>query len=66
MNDNQLIELVGKMRFAQRKYFRTRGSGDLDQARRLETQVDTALRDRFGQRPLPFPAEAAEEPGERA
>lgn len=39
----ELARLVVAMRTAQRKYFRTRGQGDLEASKRLELQLDRTL-----------------------
>lgn len=39
------VELVCKMRTAQKKYFRTRSNADLANSKCLERQVDNALRE---------------------
>lgn len=53
MNDDAFRQLVAEMRHAQKEYFRTRSSSALEQSKRLERQVDEALReDRSGQRSL--------------
>lgn len=45
MTPQQFIDLVCKMRTAQKQYFRTRLHDDMEQAKQLERQVDQALRD---------------------
>lgn len=45
MSPQQFIDLVCKMRSAQKQYFRTRSYGDLDESKKLEREVDQALRD---------------------
>ena len=42
-NTAEFIELVRRMREAQREYFRSRSSEALTESKRLERQVDTAL-----------------------
>lgn len=54
MTTVELARLVNAMRTAQRKYFRTRGQGDLEESKRLERQVDDAIRDIHVQPVLPF------------
>lgn len=47
------VELVGRMRQAQRTYFRTRRADQLEASKALEQQVDQAVRDfRNPQKPL--------------
>lgn len=45
MSPKQFIDLVCRMRTAQKAYFRTRSYGDLDESKKLEQEVDKALRD---------------------
>lgn len=45
MSPQQFIDLVCKMRTAQKQYFRTRSYADLDESKKLEKQIDQALRD---------------------
>ena len=45
MSFQQFINLVCRMRSAQKQYFRTRSFGDLDESKKLEREVDQALRD---------------------
>ncbi len=45
MNDKEFFLTVKKMRDAQKLYFRSRLPGDLVTAKKLESQVDLALRD---------------------
>jgi hypothetical protein len=45
MTPQQFIDLVCRMRSAQKQYFRTRLHDDMQQAKELERQVDQALRD---------------------
>lgn len=45
MTPQQFINLVCRMRSAQKQYFRTRSYGDLDENKKLEREVDQALRD---------------------
>lgn len=45
MSPKDFIDLVCRMRSAQKQYFRTRSYGDLDESKKLERQVDQALRD---------------------
>lgn len=44
MSPKEFIDLVCKMRSAQKQYFRTRSLADLDESKILERQVDNALR----------------------
>lgn len=48
------VRLVGAMRAAQRKYFRTRSSADLDASKAHEAAVDRWLKDQDGRPRLPF------------
>lgn len=45
MTLDQFARLVADMREAQREYFRTRSSTALDRSKRLERQVDQAIKD---------------------
>lgn len=45
MSTQQFIDLVCRMRSAQKQYFRTRSYADLDESKKLEREVDQALRD---------------------
>lgn len=45
MSPQQFIDLVCRMRSAQKQYFRTRSYADLDESKKLEREVDQALRD---------------------
>lgn len=45
MSPKEFIDLVCRMRSAQKAYFRTRYISDLELSRTLEAQVDQALRD---------------------
>ena len=45
MSPQQFIDLVCRMRTAQKQYFRTRSYADLDESKKLEREVDQALRD---------------------
>lgn len=45
MSPKEFIDLVCKMRTAQKQYFRTRLHDDLQQSKEYEQQVDQALRD---------------------
>lgn len=45
MTHQQFINLVCRMRSAQKQYFRTRALADLDESKKLEREVDQALRD---------------------
>lgn len=51
MSDSEtaLARLVQAMRNAQREYFRTRSNTAIAEARRLEKQVDDAVRDQLEQ-----------------
>lgn len=44
MTTQQFIDLVCKMRSAQKQFFRTHLHDDMDQAKQLERKVDQALR----------------------
>lgn len=48
MTFKEFVELVCKMRTAQKSYFRTRSYAALDNSRILESQVDKALREISG------------------
>lgn len=45
MSPQQFIDLVCHMRSAQKQYFLTRSYADLDESKKLEREVDQALRD---------------------
>lgn len=45
MSPQQFIDLVCRMRSAQMQYFRTRSYADLNESKKLEREVDQALRD---------------------
>jgi hypothetical protein len=45
VSDLDFARLVASMRAAQRKYFRTRSYDDLDESKRLEREVDAALKE---------------------
>lgn len=45
MSPKEFIDLVCKMRSAQKKYFRTRSHADIEESVKLEREVDQALRD---------------------
>lgn len=45
MTAQQFIDLVCRMRSAQKQYFRTRSYDDLEESKKLEREVDQALRD---------------------
>lgn len=45
MSPQQFINLVCMMRSAQKQYFRTRSYGDLEESKKLEREIDQALRD---------------------
>lgn len=45
MTTKDFIDLVCRMRSAQKQYFRTRSLADLDESKRLERDVDKALRE---------------------
>lgn len=64
MSDQAFTRLVEQMRSTQRKYFRTRSQGDLNESKRLEKAVDQAVTDRL-QQPSLFDRleEQAEEAG---
>lgn len=47
MNERDIIKLVLEMRKAQSRFFRTRTTTDLDNARNLERQVDKELKNYF-------------------
>lgn len=57
MSTQQFIDLVCRMRTAQKAYFRTRSYGDLEESKKLEQEVDKALREftnPYGHLALPF------------
>jgi len=57
MSPQQFIDLVCRMRSAQKQYFRTRSLADLDESKILERQVDQALREitnPYGLLAIPF------------
>lgn len=45
MSPQQFIDLVCRMRSAQKQYFRTSRYDDLDESKKLEREVDQAIRD---------------------
>lgn len=45
MSPKEFIDLVCRMRSAQKQYFRTCSYGDLDESEKLEREVDQALRE---------------------
>lgn len=45
MSPQQFIDLVCRMRSAQKQYFRTRCHADIVESMKLEREVDQALRD---------------------
>ena len=45
MTAQQFFDLVCRMRSAQKQYFRTRSYDDLEESKKLEREVDQALRD---------------------
>jgi hypothetical protein len=44
MDQAEFTKLVAEMRHAQKEYFRTKSSSALDDSKRLERQVDAALK----------------------
>jgi hypothetical protein len=57
MTPQQFIDLVCKLRSAQKQYFRTRSLADLDESKKLEREVDQAIRELtnpYGLLALPF------------
>lgn len=46
MTEAEFTTLVKSMRAAQRKYFATRSGDDLEESKRLEREVDAAVKDR--------------------
>lgn len=48
MNTPEFIDLVAKMRAAQREYFRTRSHDALESSKNYERDVDAALRELRG------------------
>lgn len=60
MTDQELIDLVERMRAAQKKYFTDRTARNLHIAKDLELRVDQAIKARGGgQTPQPEPTQAA-------
>lgn len=57
MGLGEFVRLVGEMRSAQRSYFKTRSTADLDRSKRLEKQVDEAVRALLDDRPRLFDPE---------
>ena len=45
MTPQKFIDLVCRMRSAQKQYFRTRSYADLEESKKLEREIDQALRD---------------------
>lgn len=45
MTHQQFIDLVCRMRSAQKQYFRTRTFADLEESKKLEREVDKALQE---------------------
>lgn len=45
MTTKDFIDIVCRMRSAQKQYFRTRTYNDLEESKKLEREVDQALRD---------------------
>lgn len=43
MTPDEIVKLAKEMRDAQKSYFKTRSSGDLDKSKRLERQLDKAI-----------------------
>lgn len=56
MTDMEFVKLVAECRRLQKNYFRTRSTGALDESKRLEKQVDAAVRECLSQ-PTLFPDE---------
>ena len=55
MTTKELLTLVAKMRAKQREYFRTRAGDVLSESKKLEHEVDKALREyEDGQQKLPM------------
>lgn len=52
MEIKQYIQLVKSMREAQKKYFRTRYTEDLNKSKRLEKQVDDATEELLNLKPI--------------
>lgn len=46
MTDADILDIVSKMRAAQKAYFKTRDRADLEASKDLERQVDKALTER--------------------
>lgn len=47
MTDAEILELVSKMRDAQRRWFKFKNLPDLKESKRLEAEVDKAIAARF-------------------
>jgi hypothetical protein len=60
MTTTELAQQVVKVRNAQRKYFYTRGAGDLAESKRLERQLDQTVADLLRQPTLFDRLETAE------
>jgi hypothetical protein len=45
MTYDAFVDLVSNLRAAQREFFRTKSSAALEQSKRLEKQVDAAIRE---------------------
>lgn len=55
LNDlDGLARLVGELRRAQKKYFRTRSPADLDESKRIEAAADRWLKGYYERPGLPF------------
>ena len=54
MTPQQFIDLVCRMRSAQKQYFRTRRHADLEESVKLEKEVDNALRSFSQEEELPL------------
>lgn len=53
----EFARLVEKMRHAQKRYFQTRSTFDLETSKSLERQVDRAVAEVLDDRPTLFPME---------
>jgi len=45
MKDEEFYDLVSRMRSAQKEYFRTRDANVLNESKRLEKEVDNAIKE---------------------
>lgn len=54
MDIDAFYALVARMMAAQKRYFKTRSSADLEYSKALERQVNQAVRDRADPQPMLF------------